>query len=104
MLHYVEENVDFVVNYCHEHIPGVVARRPEASFLIWLDCRALQLSHDALNHLFVDEAHLALNDGEMFGQGGEGFMRLNVGVPRSILEKALSQLAEAVANFHAAQS
>lgn len=104
MLRYVEENIDFVVNYCCEHIPGVVARRPEASFLIWLDCRALQLSHDALNHLFVDEAHLALNDGEMFGQGGEGFMRLNVGVPRSILEKALSQLAQAVTKMHTAQS
>ena len=95
MLRYIEGNIDFVVDYCREHIPGIIAQRPEASFLIWLDCRALGLSHDELNHLFVDEAHLALNDGEMFGAGGEGFMRLNVGVPRKVLEQALKQLAEA---------
>jgi len=104
MLRYIEGNIDFAVDYCREHIPGVVAPRPEASFLIWLDCRALGLSHDELNHLFVNEAHLALNDGEMFGAGGEGFMRLNVGVPRCVLEKALHQLAEAVAKFHASRS
>ncbi len=104
MLRYIEGNIDFAVDYCREHIPGVVAPRPEASFLIWLDCRALGLSHDELNDLFVNEAHLALNDGEMFGAGGEGFMRLNVGVPRSVLVKALHQLAEAVAKLHASRS
>lgn len=104
MLRYIEGNIDFAVDYCREHIPGVVAARPEASFLIWLDCRALGLPHDELNHLFVNEAHLALNDGEMFGAGGEGFMRLNVGVPRCVLEKALHQLAEAVAKLHASRS
>ena len=104
MLRYIEGNIDFVVDYCREHIPGIIAQRPEASFLIWLDCRALGLSHDELNHLFVDEAHLALNDGEMFGAGGEGFMRLNVGVPRKVLEQALKQLAEAVAKLPSTQS
>ena len=104
MLRYIEGNIDFVVDYCREYIPGIIAQRPEASFLIWLDCRALGLSHDELNHLFVDEAHLALNDGEMFGVGGEGFMRLNVGVPRKVLEQALKQLAEAVAKLPSTQS
>jgi cystathionine beta-lyase len=49
--------------------------------------------------LFVDKAHLALNDGEMFGPGGEGFMRLNVGCPRSIIKKALNQLSQAVVDL-----
>lgn len=96
MLAYVEDNVRFVEDYCREHIPGVRPLRPQASFLVWLNCRGLELNHDKLLDLFIDKAHLALNDGEMFGPGGEGFMRLNVGTPRSVLRQALEQLAKAV--------
>ena len=96
MLAYVEDNVRFVEDYCREHIPGIRPLRPQASFLVWLNCRGLELSHDKLLELFIDKAHLALNDGEMFGPGGEGFMRLNVGTPRSVLRQALEQLAKAV--------
>lgn len=96
MLAYVEDNVCFVEDYCREHIPGVRPLRPQASFLVWLNCRGLELNHDKLLELFIDKAHLALNDGEMFGPGGEGFMRLNVGTPRSVLRQALEQLAKAV--------
>ena len=73
--------------------------RPEAGFLVWLDCRRLGLNHEQLLDLFVDKAHLALNDGEMFGTGGAGFMRLNVGTPRAVLEQAMRQLAEAIAQL-----
>lgn len=96
MLAYVEDNVRFVEDYCRAHIPGVRPLRPQASFLVWLNCRGLELSQDKLLDLFIDKAHLALNDGEMFGPGGEGFMRLNVGTPRSVLRQALEQLAKAV--------
>lgn len=96
MLKYVEGNIDFVINYLREQLPQVKALRPQASFLVWLDCRGLGLSHDELVHLFVDEAHLALNDGAMFGPGGEGFMRMNVATARSVLQKALTQLKTAV--------
>ena len=96
MLAYVENNVRFVEDYCRERISGVRPLRPQASFLVWLNCRGLGLNHDKLLELFIDKAHLALNDGEMFGPGGEGFMRLNVGTPRSVLRQALEQLAEAV--------
>jgi cystathionine beta-lyase len=96
MVSYIEENVRFVENYCREHLPQIRPWRPQASFLVWLDCRALGLSHDALVDLFVNRARLALNDGAMFGTGGEGFMRLNVGTPRSILRQALQQLAAAM--------
>lgn len=68
----------------------------DASFLVWIDCRALGLSHEQLVDLFVNKAHLALNDGEMFGKGGEGFMRMNVGSPRSVLLKARQQLEAAL--------
>ena len=96
MLDYVQGNIDFVIDYCREHIPAIRPLRPQASFLVWLDCRGLGLNHDELIDLFVRKARLALNDGEMFGQGGEGFMRLNVGSPRSIIRDALERLRKAL--------
>lgn len=97
MLKYIEENVVFVEDYCREHLPQIKPWRPQASFLVWLDCRALGLDHEKLVDLFVNKAHLALNDGEMFGHGGKGFMRMNIGAPRSVLKQALDQLAKAIA-------
>lgn len=96
MLRYIEGNIRLVMEYCSVHIPQVKALCPQASFLVWLDCRKLGLNHEQLVNLFVDRAHLALNDGEMFGTGGEGFMRMNVASPRSVIRQALEQLAEAV--------
>jgi cystathionine beta-lyase len=99
MLAYVEDNIKFVEDYCKEKMPQIRPLRPQASFLVWLNCRDLHLSHDQLLDLFIDKAHLALNDGEMFGPGGEGFMRLNVGCPRPLIAQALSQLAEAISHL-----
>ena len=99
MLHYVEQNILFMEEYCKTHLPKIKPLRPEASFLVWLDCRALGLNHEQLIDQFVNKAHLALNDGEMFGKGGAGFMRVNVGTPRAILTKALEQLTKAVAEI-----
>lgn len=96
LIHYIEQNILFAEQFLAEHLPQVKAVRPEASFLVWLDCRALGLSHDALIDLFVNRARLALNDGEMFGHGGEGFMRMNVGCPRTVLQEALERLRDAV--------
>ena len=96
MLHYVEGNILFVERYCRQHIPQIRPIRPQASFLVWLDCRGLGLPQRELVSLFVDKAGLALNDGAMFGKEGEGFMRLNVGCPQSILREAMDRLAEAV--------
>ena len=92
LIQYIEQNILFVEQYVAQHLPQVKVVRPEASFLIWLDCRALGLSHEALIDLFVNRARLALNDGEMFGHGGEGFMRMNVGCPRTVLQQALERL------------
>lgn len=96
MLEYVEANIDFVDNFLKTRIPQIKALRPQASFLIWLNCRALNLDHDALVRLFVDGARLALNDGEMFGREGRGFMRMNIASPRAVLQDALERLEKAV--------
>lgn len=96
MLEYIEANIDFVDNFLKTRIPQIKALRPQASFLVWLNCRALNLDHDALVRLFVDGARLALNDGEMFGQEGRGFMRMNIASPRAVLQDALERLEKAV--------
>lgn len=102
MLGYVQGNIDFTENYLKEHIPGIGMIRPQASYLIFLDCRALGLPQEELVKFFVEKARLALNDGTMFGKPGEGFMRLNIGCPRSVLERALQQLAVAVKEVRSA--
>ena len=97
MLHYVEENIEYVEQFCQKYFPSTIhPLRPQASFLVWLDCRGLNLSHEELNDLFVNKAFLALNDGEMFGVEGRGFMRLNVGVPRTEIWHALMQLRRGI--------
>ncbi len=96
LISYIEDNVRFVEDYLKANIPAIKPLRPQATFLVWLDCRDLNLDHKSLIDLFVNKARLALNDGETFGPGGEGFMRLNVGAPRAILSKALEQLSAAV--------
>lgn len=96
MLHYVEDNIRFAEDFIRENVKGINALRPDASFLVWLDCRELGLDHDDLIDLFVNKARLALNDGEMFGVEGKGFMRLNVAIPRENLREILSRIADAV--------
>lgn len=93
---YIWGNITFVDNYLKENIPQIKAIIPEASFLIWLDCSQLGLSQKELVSLFINDAKLALNDGVMFGGGGEGFMRMNVGTARSVLAKALDNLKKAI--------
>ena len=95
MLAYIEENVKFVEEYMAANIPQIHPLRPQASFLVWLDCRGLGLDHDALQDLFVNKAQLALNDGEMFGTEGKGYMRMNVASPRKVLKDALERLKAA---------
>ena len=69
--------------------------RPEASFLVWLDCRKTGLPQDVLLSRFRDTAGVFLSDGVAYGAGGEGFVRLNIGCPRSILKEALEQIRKA---------
>lgn len=95
-LDYIEGNVDFVIDYCKEHIPGVRAIKPQASYLVWLDCRGLGIEHEQVVDLFVNNARLALNEGSMFGEAGKCYMRFNVASSRSVIEQAMKQLEQAV--------
>lgn len=99
-LKYLQDNVNFAAEYCDRHIPGVKLYRPEASFTVWLDFNELGLSREALVKLLVERGHLALSEGSTFGNEGYGFMRMNIGVPRTILESGLSNLATAVSSLN----
>jgi cystathionine beta-lyase len=96
LLKYIQGNIDFVSNFIEKNIPQIKVMKPEASFLLWLDCRELGLSQKELVRLFTDKAHLMLNNGTMFGKEGEGFMRMNVGSPRAVIEKAMNNLKNAI--------
>lgn len=95
VLSYIESNVDYVCSFLDERLPQIKAMRPDASFLLWLDCRAMGLNQAQLVDFFVNKARLALNDGALFGKEGVGYMRMNIACPRTVLEQALTQLEEA---------
>lgn len=91
LLPYIEGNVQAVEKFFAENCPKIKPLRPQASFLVWLDCRELGLTQEQLIEWF--KAHgLALNDGSMFGAAGTGFMRLNIAMPRAALLSALAPL------------
>lgn len=100
MLEYVWGNIEYVDEFLKSNCPKIKAVKPEASFLVFLDNRELGFAtQKELCDFYTNEAGLYLNDGEIFGAPGRGYMRLNVGQPRCIIEKAMHQLAEAYENY-----
>ncbi|MBR4066169.1 MAG: pyridoxal phosphate-dependent aminotransferase [Bacteroidaceae bacterium] len=95
MLEYVEANIDFMEEFLKTNMPKMGMIRPQASYLVFLDARGLGLPHDRLVEFFIREAKVGMNDGAMFGEGGSGFMRMNLGCPRATLVKALEQIKSA---------
>lgn len=93
---YLEDNIMFVYNYFKENIPLIKPNIPQATYLIWLDCRNLNLNQEELEKFMLKKAKLGLNSGRAFQKDLQGFMRLNVACPRGVLEKALNQLKDAV--------
>lgn len=99
MKRYLEGNIDFVIGFLRDNLPSVKCRKPEATYLMWLDFSEWGMTQDELNSFLVNKAGLGMSSGTIFGDGGAGFERLNVGAPRSVLEKAMNQLAEAYRAF-----
>ena len=95
LLRYLVGNRDFLVREVHARLPGVRVVAPEATYLAWLDCRETGLPDPCA--FFLEHAKVALNDGRLFGPGGDGFVRLNFGCPRALLADALARMARALA-------
>ena len=96
MLDYVWGNIQMVAQFCQQEMPQIRPVLPEASYLVFLDCRALGLSQSELEHFFCATAGVALNSGTIFGKEGAGFMRLNCGCPRAYLRQGLERIAAAI--------
>ncbi len=96
LLDYLTANRDYLVEYVARHLPGISSTVPEATYLAWLDCRGANLPGNP-HQFFLKKADVGLNDGATFGPGGEGFVRLNFGCPRSMLTEGLERMRAALA-------
>jgi cystathionine beta-lyase len=101
LLNHFTDNINRLDTFLGEHFPLVKLVRPQASYLVWLDFRAMFADHQALKTWLIEQAKLGLNDGLSYGESGRGFMRINLAVPRSTLEQALLQLGQAAASIDA---
>ncbi len=98
LLRYLTANRDFALKYIDDHLPGIRATMPEATYLMWLDCRESGIVGNP-QQFFLEHGKVAFNDGPAFGKGGEGFVRLNFGCPRATVEQGLVQVKEALATL-----
>jgi cystathionine beta-lyase len=98
LLVYLQHNRDFVIATFHRDMPEIRVCEPEGCYLLWLDCRAMGMSDSELKAFFVHQAGVGLNPGLTFGDQGSGYMRLNLACSRVILEKALAQIRQALAD------
>lgn len=98
LLLYLEGNFDLVLTFFRDNIPSIKTRKPEGTYLMWLDCRAMNMTSREINNLMVKGAGVAMNPGRIFGDEGELFLRLNAAAPRATLEMALHRIKTAI--FH----
>lgn len=96
LLLYLQGNVAFTRDFLRENLPQLRFPEPEGTYLLWMDFRALGMEEKELDHFLTHKAKLWLNMGGSFGEAGRGFARMNIGCPRSVLEKALRQLKDAI--------
>ena len=96
LLEYLQENLDYLMDYFINKIPKIKVIKPDGTYLIWLDCRDLGMNNDSLRIFMREKAKVGMEDGFIFGESGGGFMRMNIACPRSILKEALTQLEHAV--------
>lgn len=99
LLDYIDDNIEFADEYCRKMIPEIIPVKPEATYMIWLDCRKFGMTGKELKDFFVKSAGVGMNEGSSFGPGGEGFMRMNVATSRSIVAKAMEQIEKAISTI-----
>jgi cysteine-S-conjugate beta-lyase len=96
LLRYLAANRDVLVDFVRTRLPGVTLAPAEGTYLGWLDCRGARLPDGDPYTFFLERARVALNDGKLFGPGGEGFVRLNFGCPRALLNEGLERMRRAL--------
>jgi len=96
LLEYLTGNLDYLQKFIAERIPKIKVTKTEATYLIWLNCKDLNMQPKEMNKFFLEQAKVAMNEGSSFGPGGAGFMRMNIACPRSQLVEALNRIETAV--------
>ncbi|MEK8212832.1 MalY/PatB family protein [Paenibacillus sp. FSL L8-0463] len=99
LIQHISGNAEYAIGYLAEHLPQVKPMTPEATYLLWIDCRALGLDTEGLKNLMYREAKVAFNEGSVFGTEGQGHLRINLACPRSILAEALERFSQAAAPY-----
>ena len=96
LLAYLQGTRDFIEQYLVEYLPKIKLIKPEGTYLLWLDCRKLGMTDTQLHHFFINEAGVGMSPGTLFGEGGHGFMRMNIGAPHHIIATALENIRKAI--------
>jgi cystathionine beta-lyase len=96
LMHYLENTRDFAADFIVREIPQIKLIKPEATYLLWLDCRRLGMNDAQLRDFFVRECKIGMNPGAVFGEGGNGFMRMNIGTQQARVAHALNNIQQAV--------
>lgn len=99
LLDYLKENKEFVKTFIKEKIPKLKVIEPEGTYLLWIDCRALNMDINKLKEFMLKDVGVAFDEGYIFGEVGKGFERMNIACPRSVLEKALIKMEQAIKNI-----
>ena len=96
LLNYLEDNKYYALNYIKKYLPQISVIEPEGTYMLWMDFRSLGLSDEQLHSLIFDQGKIVLNEGHTFGQGGEGFQRMNIACPRSLIQEALDRIRNVI--------
>ena len=96
LIKYLAGNVNYLLEYFNTNIPEIKVTKPQGTYLVWLDCRALNMDGKRLHRFMIKQGKIGLNNGLDFGPGGEGFLRINVACPRATLEEGLKRINKAV--------
>ncbi|WP_026676281.1 MalY/PatB family protein [Fictibacillus gelatini] len=96
LMDYLQKNLEFMTEYIESHMSEIKVIKPEGTYLVWLDCRALGMGAKELERFMQKEAKVAFDEGYIFGKEGEGFTRVNIACPRSLLEEALKRIEKAI--------
>lgn len=97
LMHYLEATRDYVADYLQKNIPKIRMVKPEATYLLWLDCRELGMTDPQLRDFFIKQCKVGMNPGTVFGEVGSGFMRMNIGTARENIRIALESIAKQLA-------
>lgn len=98
-MQYIESNIDFAIDFIQKEIPRVKVKRPQASFLLWLDLTSINMDHDDLHQYLINEGKLLLNSGITYGQTADKFFRMNIACTREMLKDGLNRLKRAIDNL-----